>query len=337
MGDGRSEIKDRRWKPGIGSRVLAIGYWLLVLRRSLRRSANVDRAEVHFLGCEPVSRPEVTETASRSAIPVWVDGVLDVGVRPIWAAASTVKRLAAFGLIVLATVLTKLGRARRVVHPLILGQVRCAGVQILPFVGLLAVVTGLVLIGQTITLLRQIGAEGILGTVLVVALFRELAPLATALVVLLRVGTATVVELATMRATGEVEALEALSIDPVHFLVVPRVVGMAVSVFCLTVYFLIGAILGGYVFCFVQQLPLSLGDYLGQLARALRWEDFLLLVLKTFALGASLAVITCYQGLSRPLRLHQVPDAAARAVSQSLLTWVVIDLTFLGVYLLLRA
>lgn len=264
----------------------------------------------------------------------WLDASADLCVRPVWAAGRTLRRLMAFGLIVLATTVLKFTRARRVVHPLIWSQIRSAGLQLLPFIGLLSAVTGVVIVGQTIALLRQFGAQNTLGTVLVVTLFRELAPLATAMVVLLRVGTATVVELATLRATGEIEALEALRIDPVHFLVMPRVLGLAVSVFCLTVYFLIGAILSGYAFCFVQQLPLALTDYLNQIARALSWEDFLLLILKTGAFGASLAVITCYQGLARPLQLAQVPEAASRAVTHSLVVWVALDVFFLGFYLL---
>lgn len=263
-----------------------------------------------------------------------VDAGLDWFVAPLRAAGRTARRLSAFALIVLATTLTKFNRARAVVHPLIWAQVRQAGVAQFPFVALLSVVTGFVVIGQSVALLRQIGAQDMLGTVLVVVLFRELAPLATALVVLLRVGTATVVELATLRATGEVEGLEALSIDPVHFLVVPRVIGLAASVFCLTVYFLIGAIFSGYAFCFIQQLPLSLGDYLNQLARALVWQDFVMLLAKSTLYGSSLAIITCYQGLSRPLRLEQVPEAASRAVTHSLIVCLGLDLAFLGLYLI---
>lgn len=260
------------------------------------------------------------------------DVVLDWWVRPVAEVMRVVRRLSAFALIVLATTLTRFGVARSVVHPLIWDQIRRAGLGLLPFVLVVSGVSGLVLIGQAVTLLRQVGAQDLLGTVLVVGLFRELAPLGTALVVLLRVGTGTVVELATIRATGEVEALEALSIDPVHFLVVPRVVGMAVSVFCLTVYFLIGAILSGYAYCFLMGLPLSLGDYLNGMATQLAWHDFLLLILKTGAFGAGMAVITCYQGLARPMGLEQLPEATTRAVTHSLVYCIVIDLIFLGLY-----
>lgn len=263
-----------------------------------------------------------------------MDALADVFIGPLRRTFSRLQRLLAFALIVMVTGVTKAGHGRTVVRDAAVEQIRRAGVGLLPFVGMLSLLAGFVILGQSVALLRQFGAEDNLGTVMVVVVFRELAPVATALVVLLRVGTATVVELATMRATGEVEALEALSIDPVHYLVVPRVIGLAVSVFCLTVYFMIGALAGGYLFCFVEQLPLSMEDYVNQLARALTWQDFLLLMLKTSGFGSAIAILTCYQGLSNPLRLEEVPEAATQAVTHCLLFCVVLDVLFLGVFYL---
>src|SRR6201999_4172256 len=136
-------------------------------------------------------------------------------------------------------------------------------------------------IGQTVFLLHSFGAENYAGTVMVTVVVRELGPILAALLVLARVGTANVVELGTARATGEVEALEALGIDPVHYLVVPRVVGMAVGAFALTVYLIIGALISGYVWAFLQDVPLRPDQYFRQLTGSLTWIDFVLLALKT--------------------------------------------------------
>ena len=146
----------------------------------------------------------------------------------------------------------------------------------------LSAALGLVVIGQTVSWLTRVGAINFLGTVMVVVVVRELGPLVTALLVLARVGTANVIELGTARAMGEVEALEALGIDPVHYLVVPRVVGMALGVFALTVYLILGALFSGYLWAFVQDVPLRPGDYFRQLAGALSGMDFALLAVKTF-------------------------------------------------------
>ncbi|MBI5396064.1 MAG: ABC transporter permease [Verrucomicrobia bacterium] len=247
----------------------------------------------------------------------------------------TVRGLMAFGLIALSVAVTKAGVARRVVRPLIRAQVYRAGVRLLPMITFLGVALGLIIIGQTVSLLTRVGAQGYIGTVMVTVVVREIGPLLTALLVLARVGTATVVELGTARALGEVEALEALAIDPVHYLVVPRMIGLAVSVFALTVYLILVSLLSGYLFAFVQDVPLPPGEYFRQLAAALRWEDFALLALKTIGFGLMLAVVTCFQGLARALRIEEVPQATTRAVVHAVVACVLLDALFIVVYLLI--
>ena len=131
----------------------------------------------------------------------------------------------------------------------------------------------------------------------------------------------------------EVEALEALGIDPVHYLIVPRVIGMAVGVFALTVYLIIGALASGCLFAFLQDVPLTPGDYFKQIAEALGCLDFALLALKTIAFGFFIAIVTCYHGLAQPLRLEDVSRVAVRAVSQGVIVCVLIDALFIVLYL----
>ena len=157
--------------------------------------------------------------------------------------------------------------------------------------------------------------------------------LVAALLVLARVGTANVIELGTARAVGEVEALEALGIDPVHYLVVPRVVGMSIGVFALTVYLILGALGSGYLWAFLQGVPLQPMDYLHQLAGALSGLDFALLAVKTLAFGFIIALVTCYHGLAQPLRLEEVSRATVAAVAQSIIVCVLIDALFIVIYL----
>jgi len=76
----------------------------------------------------------------------------------------------------------------------------------------------------------------------------------------------------TARALGEVEALESLGIDPIHYLVMPRVIGLAVAVFCLTTYLVAITFGCGWLFAFVQDVPLTMASYFGQISRALRWR-----------------------------------------------------------------
>ena len=132
----------------------------------------------------------------------------------------------------------------------------------------------------------------------------------------------------------EVEALEALGIDPVHYMVVPRVLGMALGVFALTVYVILGALLSGYLWVFVQDVPLWPGDYFHELAQALQGLDFVLLAIKTLGFGIIISIVTCYHGLAQPLRIDEISRATVRAVGQSVVACVLLDALFIIIYLL---
>ncbi len=260
---------------------------------------------------------------------------LDAIGRSIIRFMQTAQGLIAFTLITLGVAFTKFNASARLIHPLIRSQIYRAGLQLLPMISFLACALGLMIIGQTVALLTRVGAQNLAGTVMVTVVVRELGPLAAALLVLARAGAAYVIELGTARALGEVEALEALCIDPIHYLVIPRMVGLALAIFSLTVYFIIVTLVSGYLFAFVQDVPLLPGDYFKQLAVALTWEDFALLALKTCGFGVIITVVTCYQGLAQPLRLEQVSGATTRAVVQSVVACVLLDVLFIIIYLVM--
>jgi phospholipid/cholesterol/gamma-HCH transport system permease protein len=240
----------------------------------------------------------------------------------------------AFALITLGVMLRKFRVARHVIWPLVAREIHRAGVRLLPMFLFAAVALGFLVIGQTVSWVTRVGAaNNLLGSIMVIVVVRELGPLLTALLVLARVGTANVVELGTARAMGEVESLEALGIDPVHYFVVPRVIGMAVGIFSLTVYLILGTLVSGYLWAFVQDVPIQPGDYFRQLAGALSYMDFALLALKAGGFGFLIAIITCYHGLAQPLQLDEVSRATVRAVSQATVACILVDALFIVVYL----
>lgn len=246
----------------------------------------------------------------------------------------TIQGLGAFALITLGVLLKKSHVARPVIAPLVRHEISRAGVKLLPMFAFLALALGFLVIGQAVSWLTRVGAFSYLGTIMVVVVVRELGPLLAAVLVLARVGTANVIELGTARAMGEVEALEALGIDPIHYLVVPRVIGLALGMFSLTVYLILGALCSGYLWAFLQDVPILPGDYFRQLVGALRGLDFALLALKTCSFGFIIAIITCYHGLAQPLRLEEVSRATVRAVAQGVIAFVVLDALFILIYLL---
>jgi phospholipid/cholesterol/gamma-HCH transport system permease protein len=246
----------------------------------------------------------------------------------------TIQGLAAFALITLGVILKKSGMAHRVVQPRIRREINRAGVSLLGMFFFVALALGFLVVGQTVSALAKVGATNYLGSTMVIVVVRELGPLITAVLVLARVGTANVIELGTARALGEVEALEALGIDPVHYLIVPRVIGMALGIFALTIYLILGALGSGYLWAFLQDVPLTPREYFKQIAEALSWLDFALLAVKTMTFGFFIAIVTCYHGLAQPLRLEDVSGVAVRAVTQGVMVCVLIDAVFIVLYLL---
>ena len=272
-----------------------------------------------------------TQLFRRAALPKSYTDLLG---RKLFLLLLTVQGLVAFALITLGVILRKSGVARNVIRPRIRQEIARAGVALLPMFLFVALALGFLVIGQTVSALAKVGATSYLGSTMVIVIVRELGPLLAAMLVLARVGTAHVIELGTARALGEVEALEALGIDPVHYLIVPRVIGMAAGVFALTVYLILGALGSGYLWAFSQDVPLTPGDYFKQITEALNWLDFALLALKTVAFGFFIAIVTCYHGLAQPLRLEDVSRVAVRAVTQGVIVCVLVDALFIVLYLL---
>jgi phospholipid/cholesterol/gamma-HCH transport system permease protein len=272
---------------------------------------------------------------SEPLLPAWPVRLLARLGRRLFELAATARRLGSFTLITGATLAQKFGSSGAVIRPLIRQQLVRCGIRLLPLTCFLGAALGLGIVGQVVQLLVQVGQTPLTGALLVTVVIRELAPLTVALVVLARVGTAMVAELGTARALGEVEALEALGVDPIHYLVVPRVVGVTLSVFGLSVYLLLCALAAGYVFAFLRGLPLRPGDFFALIANALSWVDFPLFGLKTLAFGVLISLVICYHGLARPLRLEEVGAATTRTVAQCVVACLTLDAFFIPVYLLL--
>lgn len=280
-----------------------------------------------------LAKIEISQTLFLKDLPsprVWTDRLG----RQLFFALLTIRGLGAFALITLVVLFTKFGVAREVIRPLVVREMYRSCARLLPMFLGLSCVLGFLVIGETVSLMSRAGVAGLVGKVMIIAVVRELGPLLTAMLVLARIGAANVIELGTARARGEVEALEALGIDPVHYLIVPRVLGMALGVFALTVYVILGALISGYLWVFVQDVPMLPGDYFRALAAAAQGLDFAVLALKTCGFGAIISVVTCYHGLAQPLRQDEVARATIRAVGQSVVACVLLDALFIVIYLI---
>lgn len=244
----------------------------------------------------------------------------------------TAQGIGAFALITLAVIFRKFNVARNIIWPMTRSEISRAGTRLLPMFLFVSVTLGFLVIGQTVAVAARLGAFNYIGTVMVTVVVRELGPLLTAVLTLARVGNANVIELGTARALGAVEALEASGIDPVHYLVAPRVIGMTFGVFSLTVYLVLVALVSGYLFVFLQNAPLAPADYFAEIANSLNWLDFVLLALKSCTFGFFIGIVSCYHGLAQPLRLEEIPRVAVRAITECIIVCVLVDAFFSFLY-----
>lgn len=223
-----------------------------------------------------------------------------------------------------ATVLDQAQGFRQIVS-VISAQIYFTGWQALPLVSVLALGTGSILILQSLTNLSLLGGTEIIGNFLVVMIVREAGPLLVALVVIARSGTAVASEVGNMRANREIEALESMGINPLSFIVFPRVVGGVLSTLCLGFYFNAVALLGGFFLTrFLQDM--TFGFYTDSILKAFAREEIIMFLLKNGFSGMIIFVVCCYQGLSVRKSPHEVPQVTTQAVVDSVIYVTVFNL-----------
>ena len=197
-------------------------------------------------------------------------------------------------------------------------QILFTGVEALPFVGLIAVLTGAV-VGVQAILLSGAAGRDLLGTLLVTVLVRELGPLLVAFIVIGRSGAAIAAELASMRVHRELDSLEAMGVDPFDYLVIPRMAGVIVAIMGLTMAFIATSLISGWIILqVVGSTPTPLVDYATLIAAPLTFADLAILLAKTVVPGLLIAAIACHEGLTAGLSSTDVPRAATRGVVRSL-------------------
>lgn len=216
-----------------------------------------------------------------------------------------------------------LGAGKVPVARVLLKQIYFTGIQTLYAVLMLALALGVVIITQ-VNSIADAGSGSLTGKVLVWVVVRELGPLLTALVVVARSGTAMATELAHMKLGGELEALEAMAIPVKHYLIMPRIFGMAIALFILSLYFQLTAVAGGFVVASLNR-HVSYAQFLQGIVSVLTPGELALSGLKSFLFGLVVAATSCRQGLGVGQSITQVPQASTRAVMQSLLLVFLID------------
>ena len=182
-----------------------------------------------------------------------------------------------------------------------LHQMYLAGVKSLFVVSIVASFSGMIISLQTGLALRDFGQQDLIGQVIVVTLTREFSPFMTALILAAAVGSAMAAEIGTMTVSEEIDALEVMSIDPVKYLVLPRIVGFTLMVPVLSAYATLVGVLGGGLVANTQ-LNVEFVTYINLVLEVLKTEsglkDIWVGEFKAAIFGITISTIACFQGLS---------------------------------------
>lgn len=195
-------------------------------------------------------------------------------------------------------------------------QMASLGVNSVAIALLTSSTSGAVLALYFAPFLKQYGAEGFTGAVVALAISRELGPVLTGVVVAARAGSAIAAELGTMKVTEQIDALRALAVSPIQYLVVPRILAAVIMVPLVCVLADAAGIGGGYLLSSNEGvLPAT---YLNSMKEFLDPMDFIKGIFKTVVFGLIITLVGCHQGLATRGGATEVGRATTNAVVLSI-------------------
>ncbi|HCL56900.1 MAG TPA: ABC transporter permease [Spirochaetia bacterium] len=214
------------------------------------------------------------------------------------------------------------GKERKIIKPIIYKQILFTGFDALRLIGIIALVFGGMIIFMVDNLSQTLFFnKSLLGTLMSRILLPEVAPLLTAIIVIGRSGTAIATEIGNMKVNNEIEALESMGIDPYHFLIAPRMLGMIASLVLLVIYFFFIGMIGGYLVAnLFMGVKLPFDEYVQIVFQSMELADIGMALLKSFFFGLFISAIACYKGLAIPKSITFVPITASQTVVSGMTT-----------------
>lgn len=206
---------------------------------------------------------------------------------------------------------------------LIVQHIKSIGVDSLSVVILSGVFTGMVMGLQGYYALRKFNAESWLGSAVALGLLRELGPVLSAFMVTGRTGSAMAAEIGTMRVTEQIDALYSMAINPIKYLVSPRIVAGLIAMPMLTAIFDVVGIYGAYMIG-VGLLGVSSGSYFSSMETSVVFKDVYSGLLKSVSFGLLITWVCCYKGFHAPPMATGVSQATTESVVLSfvlILVW----------------
>ena len=205
-------------------------------------------------------------------------------------------------------------RARReVIHQMFVG-----GIQSLPVITVVSMFTGMILALQTGIELRRFSQEVFIGSAVMISMLREMGPFMTGIILAASVGASFAAQMGTMVVSEEVAALEVMSINPVRFLVMPRLVAMAIMTPLLSFYGCLMGVVGGAIVG-KTQLGIHWTAYIDNATSFIELKDIYVGIFKAFLFGLIIVTVACHQGFRTTNGAVGVGESTRRSVVISFL------------------
>jgi phospholipid/cholesterol/gamma-HCH transport system permease protein len=208
-----------------------------------------------------------------------------------------------------------------------MNQVEETGISALPIVGLLAFLIGVVLAYQGADQLKRFGAEVFTINLLGVGMLREIGGLITAIIVAGRSGSAFTAHLGTMRVNQEIDAMQTMGLDTVDTLVLPRIIGLVISLPILTFFADIMALIGGAAMCYFD-LGINIPAFMRQLNEAVNINTLMVGLIKAPVFAFVISLVGCYEGFQVERNAASVGLLTTRSVVESVFLVIVLDAAF---------
>ena len=226
-----------------------------------------------------------------------------------------------------AALAASIARPARIRWRPILHNIRSAGVDALPIIGLLSFLMGVVIAYQAADQLRQFGANIFVADLVGLSMLREFAPLMTAIIVAGRSGSAYAAQIGTMSVTEEIDAMRTLGIAPLELLVLPKILALLVVLPLLTFFADVLGVFGGMVMARAQ-LGVGFEDFLDRFTKAVSVTAYAIGIGKAPVFAAIIALVGCFQGFRTRGGADSVGRHTTRSVVQSIFLVIVADALF---------
>jgi phospholipid/cholesterol/gamma-HCH transport system permease protein len=217
-------------------------------------------------------------------------------------------------------------RLSRAIH-----QAMAVGVEAVPIVSLISFFIGMIFALQSAYELRKLGGLQFVADAVAIAITRELGPLMTAIMVIGRSGSSFAAEIGTMKVNEEIDALETMAFEPVHFLVAPKFLAMILMLPCLTTWADFMGITGGAVFG-VAKAGFTWTSYFHRTLDSLVLRDITTGLIKSFMFGIVITAVGCQEGFATGLGSEQVGRSTTSAVVKCIFMVILVDLIFTALF-----